>query len=84
MHPLIAASLALWWISGVSGFCFWWTREFDLTLSGLWLAGLVGVMGPGTFIYGWLVMGPPATRPPIVLIRSRKHRTGPSHEASGN
>jgi hypothetical protein len=82
MHLLIAIGFGLWWVSGVASFCFWWTREYDLTLSRLWDAACIGVSGPIAFVVGWLIFGPPSNRPSIVLIRSRKHRATGCQNAS--
>lgn len=56
----MATSIAiLWWLSGVSGFVFWWTKEYDLPAerSVILLCIFVGVMGAFSWILGAAIHG---------------------------
>lgn len=49
----------LWWLSGVAGFVFWWTKEYPLTLkaSEILLCVFVGIIGPFSWILGAAIHG---------------------------
>lgn len=51
------ALLLLWYVVGVAGFVFWWTRDYDLTTHHIVNACLAGVMGPISFVVGFLIHG---------------------------
>lgn len=54
----IALVLLAWIVLGVSGFVFWWTRQYDLTGPDLLLGLAVGcLVGPLTFVIGYGVHG---------------------------
>lgn len=55
---IIICAVLAWWISGVAAFIFWWTKDWDLKVSDLVSALLLGLMlGPFAFIVGFLVHG---------------------------
>lgn len=47
----------IWYAIGVSGFVYWWTKDYDLTLDEAMLALFVGLMGPFTWILGATIHG---------------------------
>jgi len=48
---------ALWYSSGVCGFIWWWTRDYDLTLGDIGFMLFVGLCGPGAWVMGWGIHG---------------------------
>ena len=65
---LISLAFAVWYVSGVLSFIFWWTSEYDLTASEVVLALLCGILGPVSFFIGWCLHVDDET----VLIKRRK------------
>lgn len=71
--------MLLWWLSGVASYIFWWTKDYDLSLSDLYFSFGVGVIGPLAFPIGWDVHGrtpkreekTSQRRPPFILIHKR-------------
>lgn len=68
----------LWWLSGVAGFVFWWTKEYDLTLepSQIFLSIFVGLIGPAAWILGAVIHGgdggvAKAKAQPKIIIKKR-------------
>ncbi len=62
----------IWYVIGVSGFVFWWTTEFDLEASYIFIALILGTLGVATWIIGWLVHSDHTnTQKPQVLIKRR-------------
>jgi zinc transporter ZupT len=55
---MIIASAILWYISGIAGFVYWWTSEFDLESPEIALAVLLGLLGPITFVMGYIIHKP--------------------------
>lgn len=47
----------LWWASGVAGFTYWWTNEYDFRSSAAPLAAVVGVIGPFAWVVGAAIHG---------------------------
>jgi hypothetical protein len=47
-----------WWIIGVCGYIYWWTREFDLKVSDAPFSMIIGLtLGPITWIAGFAIHG---------------------------
>ena len=63
--------LAIWYIIGVAGFIYWWTTDQDLTTSTIPIALLVGITGPMSWVFGWLIHG---RNPPRVLLKARHNK----------
>lgn len=61
----------LWWLTGVCSLVYWWTTEFDFTLSEIFLAAFIGVIGPAAFVVGW-TLHTPINGKSKVLIKQRK------------
>jgi hypothetical protein len=49
--------IAIWYVCGLAGFIYWWTREFPLTWRRIPLMLLCGSMGPLTWLVGWNIHG---------------------------
>ncbi len=64
--PVIALCL-LWYISGVWGFIYWWTTEYDLELEEFLLALVEGFLGPVTWLLGAFFHGSS-----IVVVKRRR------------
>lgn len=54
---LVIASIVLWYASGIAGFIYWWTRDWSLTTGDLLFSLLIGLMGPLSWIVGWMIHG---------------------------
>jgi hypothetical protein len=64
----VVGGFSLWYVVGLAGFVFWWTRDWDLNVIDLMMGSIVSLlMGPFTWIAGALVHGDGP-----VLIRRRK------------
>lgn len=64
--------LALWWLTGIAGFVFWWTKDFDLRIGSALGSLLFGTMGPLAWLVGYFAHRDP--RQPTVLIHRRGQR----------
>lgn len=61
-----------WWVVGVAGFVFWWTKEFDFTFGcDILMSCIVGIAGPVSWVIGYLVHGQPHEFIPKVMIKKR-------------
>jgi hypothetical protein len=49
--------IVLWLVSGISGFIYWWTEEFDFTSEELSEACLVSILGPFSWFVGRSIHG---------------------------
>ena len=49
--------LFLWYLTGFAGFVFWYTKDHNVDIGGLLLGLLVCLMGPFTWIVGWVIHG---------------------------
>ena len=49
---MLIFGLVLWYLVGVAGFIYWWTRELDFTMEEVHLAILTGFLGPLTWVLG--------------------------------
>ena len=54
---LIAVCIFLWWALGASGFIFWVTADDDLRVGGVIFAGVIGLLGPMTWLIGAAIHG---------------------------
>lgn len=68
MLILIIGIAAAWYLTGVSGFLFWYTSEYDFTSEDVLLAVAVGLIGPISWVAGWLIHGGTEAR---VILRKR-------------
>lgn len=64
---IIIFIVIIWWVLGVAGFIFWWIKEFDLTNEEILIAMLVGVLGPLSWAFGFMVH-----RDNKILMKKRK------------
>lgn len=62
--------LCVWYVLGVSGWIYWWTKDYDVELLDVFVALLSGFSGPLAWIGGWRIHG--KHEKPIVLIKRRK------------
>ncbi len=47
-----------WWVVGVAGFVFWWSKEFKLEVEDLMASIFIGgILGPLAWIAGWFLHG---------------------------
>jgi len=52
-----------WYTIGWLGFIFWWTFDFDFRSNDIWIAVIVGAMGPLSWVTGFIAhYGIPAAR----------------------
>ena len=70
--PILLVCYAAWWIIGVAGFVYWWTRDWDLTTSELVTCFMAGVCGPVAFLAGWLSRSPANNKPKVLITRRRQ------------
>ena len=59
-----------WYLFGVWGFIFWWTKNYDFEVSSLMTAILVGFCGPFAWGLGYLIQG--GFDSSHILIKKRK------------
>ena len=59
----------VWWMIGVAGFLFWWTKEFSFNSDEIGIAILVGFIGPLAWVIGVFTHHGPSK--PRVLIKKR-------------
>lgn len=64
--------LILWYLIGLGGFLFWFSKDWDIKLDALLLGMVCAVVGPFTWILGWFIHGEPLKLADIVLIKKRK------------
>ena len=68
MLILIIGIAAAWYLTGVSGFLYWYTSEYDFTSEEVLLAVTVGIIGPISWVAGWLIHGEKEAK---VILRKR-------------
>lgn len=68
----IAIGVAVFWVAaGIASFIYWWTSEYDMTVSMIGFAVAVGIfLGPFAFLVGWRVHRKRANRD-IIVFRAR-------------
>lgn len=54
---LLIAIILLWLIVGATGFIYWWTREYDLTVDEIIIVIMVSIAGPISWLYGYFIHG---------------------------
>lgn len=60
-----------WWVVGVAGFVFWWTKDHNLELKDMLLSFGVGLLGPFSWVYGCSIHGQPQEFMSKVIIKKR-------------
>jgi len=66
-----------WYVAGVAGFLYWYSREYDVTIGTLLCSLLVALAGPSTFIVGYFIHGDR-----IVVIKKMTDVNKGSHNGS--
>ena len=64
--------LVLWYVIGVAGFIFWWTRKHDLTLTILPLSLGAGILGVLAWIFGAVIHGDKISNDKVIIKRRKK------------
>ena len=64
--------MVLWYACGVAGFLYWWTQEYDFTTREIFIAAVLGIAGPLTFIIGAAAHGNARTQ--RTLLKRKKNR----------
>lgn len=57
-----------WYVLGFFGFVFWWTKSHDLAISDILFALFVAIIGPLSWIFGFMIHGDYGT----VVMKRRK------------
>lgn len=52
---MIITAAILWSLIGMSGFAFWWTKDYDLSASELPIMICSAVMGPISWVLGYFI-----------------------------
>ena len=73
---LIALAVSAWYISGVAGVIFWWTKDFDFDTDDRAAAAFLGLFGPITWVLGIFVHGSFSMRRPPRVLFKRRGRNG--------
>lgn len=60
-----------WWVVGVAGFVFWWTKDYNLELVDVLLGCVVGTVGPISWVFGYFIHGQPRKFKSRVIIEKR-------------
>ncbi len=47
----------IWYFVGAASFVFWWTKDFDMTVSYIPIVIVVGLVGPIAFLVGYAMHG---------------------------
>jgi len=61
----------IWLAIGLWGFIYWWTTEYDLELSNLFIGIIISTIGPGAWVLGWIVHSKNKNKK-IVIMEKRK------------
>lgn len=61
----------LWYVIGVSGFIFWWTREFDFENRDIPMSLMIGIVGIFSWIIGWFIHGKPIFESNKIIFKRR-------------
>lgn len=56
-YLIVSLILVLWYTTGVIGFVFWWTTDYDFTSEQLGMAFGCGLTGPFAWVIGWGIHG---------------------------
>lgn len=54
---IIIIAIVAWWIIGFAGFIYWWTKDYDFTLREMSMAVAAGIIGPFSWLAGWIIHG---------------------------
>lgn len=46
-----------WYLVGMASFVYWWTSEYDLETNQLFTIFIAGLVGPFSFLIGWIIHG---------------------------
>lgn len=46
-----------WYVSGVCGFLYWWTKDYDFTDEHVLTAIVAGILGPLSLLFGLIIHG---------------------------
>jgi hypothetical protein len=65
---MIILTCILWWLIGMAGFIFWWTKDDDLDSNTLLFSFFVGLSGPLTWLIGFFIHGSTSK---IIIIKRR-------------
>ena len=71
MNLLIIFLIFIWWFAGMTGYIYWWTREYDLGIEDLLFSIAVGLIGPIAWGVGALIHSDLGEK---VLIKQRPKR----------
>jgi hypothetical protein len=70
---VVGLCIGMWFLSGISGFIYWWTTEYDLGLSdAIFAVCVMSWLGPLMWGIGWTVHG--KTRLPDIVVMKRRHK----------
>lgn len=71
---MLTLIIVSWVLSGSASFVYWWTTEFDLTVSDILGSLAIGfLMGPFAYVAGWLIHGKPSgNSKPFVVMKKIK------------
>ncbi len=54
---MIITIIIIWYLIGLYGFKYWWTKDYDLMVKDLFSMMIIGIAGPMSFIIGYIVHG---------------------------
>ena len=60
----------VYYVSGISGFIYWWTTDYDLDLIKFLFSFYLGLAGPFTWLAGWCIHGKPISK--TIIIKKKK------------
>lgn len=62
----------IWYIAGITGFIFWWTKEYNLTTNDLFICFWAGTLGIFSWFIGWRIHGEPINFPKDKIIFKKR------------
>ncbi len=68
---LIILICIAWYIIGIAGFIFWWTKDWDFGYSDIATAVFTGFMGPLTWLIGMAIHGGRGDKSVIIKRREK-------------
>jgi hypothetical protein len=72
LYPFMIILLCVsWWLSGMAGFIFWWTSDYDFTAGEIFICILSGFAGPIAWIMGYFLHHEGTAKEPKIIIRKR-------------
>jgi hypothetical protein len=57
VNILAIVLVSAWWLSGMAGFVFWWTREWAMEPFEYLVAVMAGILGPFSWLVGYGIHG---------------------------